>query len=448
MNTTLNNIKGKLSPTAIANYFGGNRGSITEDVDDPQLIQSSQQSPLTQPDPEKTADSSKAKGGTKSRTTRTFDCPECTSKVKKLIECEFCRTWMCLPCADLSNEAYKIANEWQHTLHFYCKHCFPKVYNLIINYKSSPNVSESLEDLNNKIESLSQQLSQQLQDIPKISSLLNKTYSEVSRTTPHAPTSTTGTPKNPTPTINKQIEAVNIIDEFTEREKRKNNIVLSNIPEPVGENREARSANDLQTVKSIIDEYKIQGVNILKTVRLGKYNPQSTRGRLVLAELADNSVKGRLLSTASRKRQTSQLWNNVYISPDLTPQQRLEGKQLRDELKRRRENGEQNLIIRNNKIMKDPKAQITGTNPQSAATAAQSDHRPVPNTVKEAHTRVEPNTANTQAPASNPTQIHPLPTNDNSTRTTPAQLQSTVAAAQVPTKDTTQGPPLENTDNA
>ena len=223
---------------------------------------------------------------------------------------------------------------------------------------------------------------------------------------------------------------------------------MSNIHEPAGENREARSANDLQTVKSIIDEYKIQGVNILKTVRLGKYNPQSTRGRLVLAELADNSVKGRLLSTASRKRQTSQLWNNVYISPDLTPQQRLEGKQLRDELKRRRENGEQNLIIRNNKIMKDPKAQITGTNPQSAATAAQSDHRPVPNTVKEAHTRVEPNTANTQAPASNPTQIHPLPTNDNSTRTTPAQLQSTVAAAQVPTKDTTQGPPLENTDNA
>ena len=133
MNTTLNNIKGKLSPTAIANYFGGNRGSITEDVDDPPFLQSSQQSPLTQPDPDKAADNSKAKGGTKSRTTRTFDCPECTAKVKKLIECEFCRTWMCLTCADLSNEAYKIANEWQHSLHFYCKLCFPKVNNLIIN---------------------------------------------------------------------------------------------------------------------------------------------------------------------------------------------------------------------------------------------------------------------------------------------------------------------------
>ena len=449
MNTTLNNLKGKLSPTAIVNYFGGNRGSMTDEIDDPPPIQLSQQSPLTQPDPEK-ANDNKAKGGTKGRSTRTFDCPECDSKVKKLIECEFCRKWMCMSCADLSNEACKIANDWQHALHFYCKQCFPKLNNLILNHQSFSDVNESLNTVNNKIESLSQQLALQLQDLPKIASLL-KSNSEASRTKIQVAPQLSTAPSNPAPSITKQIEAVSIIDEFTEREKRKNNIVLSNIPEPTGDNREDRSAHDLATVKSIINEFKIQGVQIIRTVRLGKFNPLNTRGRLVLAELADNSVKGRLLTTASKARQNSQLWKNIYISPDLTPQQRLEGKQLRDELRRRRDNGERNLIIRHNKIVRDPKSQMPQNNPQPSASSSSNGNGPTLN-LQKATTATVLNTTHASQAQPQLAKTHPLQTRENgipTNSTTPPQPGDVSAEPQAQTGTSTpQTPPLDNTDTA
>ena len=46
----------------------------------------------------------------------------------------------------------------------------------------------------------------------------------------------------------------------------------------------------------------------------------------------------------------SEQWKGVYISPDLTPSEREEGKKLRDELKARRARGEQ-VIIRRGRIV-------------------------------------------------------------------------------------------------
>ena len=44
-------------------------------------------------------------------------------------------------------------------------------------------------------------------------------------------------------------------------------------------------------------------------------------------------------------------YNNIYIAPDMTKYQRHKHKQLIDELKRRRSNGENNLVIRNGEII-------------------------------------------------------------------------------------------------
>ena len=47
----------------------------------------------------------------------------------------------------------------------------------------------------------------------------------------------------------------------------------------------------------------------------------------------------------------SDRWPRVYLTPDLTRSEREEGRKLREELKKRRDSGEQNLTIRNRKIV-------------------------------------------------------------------------------------------------
>lgn len=72
------------------------------------------------------------------------------------------------------------------------------------------------------------------------------------------------------------------------------------------------------------------------------------RPRLLLVQVEGS--KETVLSRAQNLRK-SEVWNNTYIDPDRTPQQRLQHKELRMELKKRREAGEQSLVIRHDKIV-------------------------------------------------------------------------------------------------
>ena len=74
--------------------------------------------------------------------------------------------------------------------------------------------------------------------------------------------------------------------------------------------------------------------------------------------MENESQKRQILSKAKTLRNSTE-WNRVYISPDLTPKERAENKKLRDELKRRRNEGEANLIIRKGVITTRPPDQQT-----------------------------------------------------------------------------------------
>ena len=72
-------------------------------------------------------------------------------------------------------------------------------------------------------------------------------------------------------------------------------------------------------------ELNLRDVKLTKAIRLGK--KQENRSRLMLVSLEDATVRGTILENA-RKLRTSDTWGNVYISPDLTPKERVEGKKL------------------------------------------------------------------------------------------------------------------------
>ena len=71
---------------------------------------------------------------------------------------------------------------------------------------------------------------------------------------------------------------------------------------------------------------------------------------MILVTVNDKEAKRQILRNAAELRQIS-VWKNIFVSPDFTFKERQANKILRDELKRRRSQGETNLIIRNGKII-------------------------------------------------------------------------------------------------
>ena len=95
------------------------------------------------------------------------------------------------------------------------------------------------------------------------------------------------------------------------------------------------------------DKFKLTGIILGKTYRLGRKITDKTRPLLI--PLPDISTKRQLLKL-SKTLKDSEAWNNIFISPDLTPMEREEGKKLKDELRRRRNEGE-DVNIRRGKIV-------------------------------------------------------------------------------------------------
>ena len=54
----------------------------------------------------------------------------------------------------------------------------------------------------------------------------------------------------------------------------------------------------------------------------------------------------------TKKLKETENWSRVFITPDLSPKEREKNRQLREELKRRHDDGEEGLIIRKGEIIR------------------------------------------------------------------------------------------------
>ena len=139
------------------------------------------------------------------------------------------------------------------------------------------------------------------------------------------------------------------IDDYREREARKCNVILHNIPEPTSEQADGRKLEDSEQVSDMFQSgLEVDQVQIQSIVRLGK----KIQGRARLTKVTLDSVKSKreLLNNAKKLRSTEK-WERVYITPDLSPREREENKKLREELKKRRDEGETGIVIRRGKIV-------------------------------------------------------------------------------------------------
>ena len=160
------------------------------------------------------------------------------------------------------------------------------------------------------------------------------------------------------------------MDEYREREQRKLNLIFHKVPESSHSDLSSRGEQDLQFIHTLAKELGVNHLEITNIIRLGQ--PRESGARLLKVSVSSFQSKKQLLSKAKNLRQAkSEHLRKVYITPDLSPQERSHQKNLRAELHRRRTAGEQNLVIRRGQIVIG-QAQDMDVTHSSTATASKA----------------------------------------------------------------------------
>ena len=133
-----------------------------------------------------------------------------------------------------------------------------------------------------------------------------------------------------------------------DKERRKLNVVIVNLPENEPAEEGSREKKDAHSFELIVRDALRLNVKVIKCFRAGK--AQGDRPRLLIATLPDLETKKELLSLTSQLRSIPR-WKSLYIIPDLTTDEQLERKKLREELLARRTAGEKSLIIKRGKVI-------------------------------------------------------------------------------------------------
>lgn len=133
-----------------------------------------------------------------------------------------------------------------------------------------------------------------------------------------------------------------LMTELRDRCDREKNIVIVGIKEICDKNFAARRLHDEREIRNVLapvlEQINCELPKSLKTMRLGKYNPARNRPLKVFFECT--TIPRQLL------RNRSKLPTNIRLYADQTPSQKKYMQQLAEELQKRKDSGEMDLIIK------------------------------------------------------------------------------------------------------
>ena len=270
----------------------------------------------------------------------------CTSKGKSsdAIQCEICYRWVHASCEGIPKEKYKLFNQVVGeipNLVYCCKYnqCYSRLnqFTSVANHDSLVNISQDLKVIGEQygvLKTTVSKLGSQIEELSQNNLSLKKKFNDLlsSQKQPQATGNISSSQELST--------ATTIAEELAERERKKNNIIIYNFPEDTAERDKL-----LKMCKDSTD----LDIKIHKLFRLGRKTDNKARPLLVALESEVEKLE--LLSRAPKLRFHEE-YKNIFIAQDMTKLQRLKHKKLVEELKKRKQQGEVNLIIKNGTIMK------------------------------------------------------------------------------------------------
>ena len=136
------------------------------------------------------------------------------------------------------------------------------------------------------------------------------------------------------------------------RASKANNIIVFNVPELDSEDAEECYKRDVAIIKTIFkDKVILEKEDIKSMFRIG-LNKDATKSRPIIIKFTSIEKKTEVLKIKDLQYiDSNNLEHNIYMTHDRTKKEQEEHRKLVKKLKERRENGEENLVIRNGKII-------------------------------------------------------------------------------------------------
>ena len=294
-----------------------------------------------------------AKDGKKKKDSEVlYPCVTCGKEVEsECIECEWCYNWEHKDCVGLSNDVYKALDGAPANVMFFCTNCEPKVKLALKFFVDIQQKQQALDDkLEKKLESVETALTKAIESQIKtfaaqnqtaISDLASKVEGIAKLTL--TPEETESLPSNNTSQLlaSKSVDISNALSsaltEEKERSKRQLNLIIHNLDEAASDDAQTRKDQDTQKVSEIFKHLGTKA-SVNNAVRLGK---KGEKKRLLKVTVSSGKEKAAILRSCThlRKESTPTQFSNVFITPDLTPQQQLQNKILRNKLAEMNQDG-------------------------------------------------------------------------------------------------------------
>ncbi|WAR24921.1 hypothetical protein MAR_038590 [Mya arenaria] len=157
-------------------------------------------------------------------------------------------------------------------------------------------------------------------------------------------------------------------DEEKEIEMKKLNVIIHSLPESKGTSVEDKKVDDKRKVLSILNDVLNLDVQTENIIRLGKNIENREKARPLRVSVENFEGKRKVLD-AYRRLKNHEKYNSIFLTPDLTPKQRKQAFELREERRMRERNGESGLMIRNGRIVQKQERQQQHDHPYTTSGA-------------------------------------------------------------------------------
>ena len=278
------------------------------------------------------------------------DCGVCKKAVKEAdngLKCDSCDDWFHAGCEKVNKDRYLFLVKFKDQL-WLCRKCKPEIKNAVHKAKE---LRKEVEDLRKQLQDIKAEMISEVKHEVK-----NEIKNEIKDELRDEIKSTFNEEKLVKRTIEKVFEQMHEhMREQEDRQNRKNNLVMYNVPESTHQDPRERQTQDLAFCQDVIENsLGVDGraYEMVTVIRLGKTRTDD-RNRPVLIKMKSEYEKWEILRNAKNlKYERDDNKKKIGISLDLTAQQREHDRKLRNELKERREKGETGLYIKNGVLCK------------------------------------------------------------------------------------------------
>ena len=257
-------------------------------------------------------------------------CDESLKRLEKSIGCNACKFKYHQQCSNLPENEFEIMLSTRTKLKWFCQLCESDVSEILTNFQKFKKVSKEISDIRDDMAGKLKEFEHRL------------VHCEVQKTS-----------ENVSQTIKEQVAKDYSITREEEKliESKKCNLIFFKVPECPAENPGERMKKDYEVLNEAYNQKFAKNTDIDACFRVGK---KTDSVRPLIVSFKNEEIKKTMLSQGrelSIKRNNEEI--RIYSSIDRTQKQREQHKLLVETMKSRKENGEDNLGIKNGRIVEN-----------------------------------------------------------------------------------------------